>query len=491
MQAFQFIDEPVPAQFSHDRTALIFYPVEYLSRGKPTTYILSVVFCENNIPTSMPKDVFNASTYKFDRPLVGFIPREVSSYNAHIRASTATKDDIVTVGKNLGKKNETNCMTQAIKDAFSKYKAFIKGKVLVGASATSATSVMSAASATTTTGIASSDIVVNVSRPFPMLLKAIDSTGAATWGPDVYSGPGVMCQPKYNGHRMVIYMDPLSKKVTCYSRTCETYVGFIDIEKEFGLIYLSLMATITDVSNLPYFDGEVWAPGMELREISGLARSLDGRDKSMVKFMMFDVFFRHDMPSGERQAYIDGIMASEPAMSCKHIERVQTVRVSSKVEAIELSKKFVEQGLEGAIIRRNDKPYEHCPNNKHSSNVLKIKPLYDSEFTIVGFVDGGRGKNANMMLWRCVAPNGEEFSVSLKNITNAQNERLLASFKSNPALFDAFKGKKVTLEYADLPNPIGIPSQAKATTVFKDDTRESGDEEDYSSLNALFASLTV
>lgn len=144
----------------------------------------------------------------------------------------------------------------------------------------------------------------------------------------------------------------------------------------------------------------------------------------------------------------------------------------AQVEA--LAARFVADGYEGAIVRKDAGPYQYGTNGTHSAHLVKVKPRFDAEFPVVGYTQGARGKDLGALIWVCEVPAArsktgarEEFSVVPKNTTYAERyelfRRLGLPHPGGGTYFDAmFRGQPLTVEYPELSSKTGIPTQAKA-----------------------------
>ncbi|GFR88950.1 DNA ligase [Elysia marginata] len=417
----------------------------------------------------------------------------------------------VCAGKNLGKKNATNCLTQALRDALGLY-----NKQRRRGAAPAAKNAEAGKSAET------GDSGFDASPP-PMLVKKLGGSCGATLKPADFAA-GVTVQRKLNGVHFVVYARKSFEKerpLVRYSRTGTEYPGQDHIAAEMLPMFAitppiepgkygtpATAATERDRRILaaygagpdagdpaPYFDGELYVHGRALNWISGQARRSD--DEGVLEFHVFDVFFPHakavghDMASRHRQAYLDAFFAKagEAKLAHPHIFRVENHSAKSAGDLDGLAKQFLAEGYEGAIARKDSAGYRYGYNNYHATNVLKLKPKYDAEFTVVGFTQGSRGKDVGAVIWVCAvpgAPRGTTFNVVPKDM----------EYKTRYALFRCLsqkvpesvggaagitrferdvKGLPLTVEYAELSAKTGKPLQAKAL-AFR--TYETGPEKD-------------
>jgi hypothetical protein len=154
-----------------------------------------------------------------------------------------------------------------------------------------------------------------------------------------------------------------------------------------------------------------------------------------------------------------------------------------EVEA--LTKRFLAEGYEGAIARKDGAGYRYSYSGYHSSGLLKIKPLFDSEFAVVGFTQGTSGKDVGALVWVCEVPEegapdpaDRAFNVVPKNMTYADRYALFrclgARGPDGRTRFErTLKGLPLTVEYPELSAKTGKPVQAKAT-VFRTYEGEGG-----------------
>jgi ATP-dependent DNA ligase len=114
----------------------------------------------------------------------------------------------------------------------------------------------------------------------------------------------------------------------------------------------------------------------------------------------------------------------------------------------------------------------------HSANLVKIKPKFDDEFTVVGFTEG-KGKDTGAVIWVCEVaeehrkdPNDYVFSV-VPNMSYENRHKLfrcLSQKVDDPehagkkiTRFERYvRGKPLTVAYAELSSKTGKPVQPKA-----------------------------
>lgn len=459
---------PYPGNFNEDRTLFTFTPLVYVTgKGSQKIWKISVSLFEDNRLIPMHEQMILREGYKFNTPLDNFKPKSASAYKAcyfteHGSGANISRSDDTTVdvGKSIGRKGETNVLQQAFKDCLSKYNAKIR-----------TSNILSAAE----------EVDTNKLYP-PMLVATINSSTISSWSDELYSAGKVLFQPKFNGHRCVAYYNDETNLVCLYSRGLKP------------TIFDELTVQLTDMKDLLmlngnkiYLDGELYAPGLSLQEISSLVRTQKDIDKTQLRFYIFDLFIPNnpDMIYSERLDLLNYLIA-KLSTTCAFIMPVETIVVESFEDAQRRSQEYIRLGYEGGIVRRIDKPYEFSYNNKHSNNLLKIKNRYDGEFEIVGYEYGGKGRHENLIKWVVKTVEGKEFRISM-NITDKENIMLGSAFVDDPRIFENnFLGRYVTIEYAELSED-GTPLQSKATNYFRHPNHE--DAEIYEKLNKLYNEL--
>ena len=253
---------------------------------------------------------------------------QVSSEGVCGRNCSGGKPTIVRAGKNIGKANATNPVTQAIREAQSRYNARLKQVQAVPLAD-----------------------APRSEKPPPMLVKRHRETRGATLTPRDFAR-GVTVQRKYNGVRAVMFLaagEPPA--VVIYSRTKTDFAGLNRLRRE----ALSLLAGAPPVpealivpppecrepapggeelarlrgayaGDRPHLDGEIYLHGKTLQWISGQARRND--DEDALNFMVFDCFFPaakaagHDMVSVRRQEYLT-LLFGGPGAPFRQIRRVE------------------------------------------------------------------------------------------------------------------------------------------------------------------------
>lgn len=429
----------------------------------------------------------------------------------------------VTQGKNAGKKNATNVATQALRDALGLHNRQLKAAGQRGGP--------EAGGAGAGTGAGAGGAGAPPPRPLPMLVKKVGETRDATLTPATFE-KGVVVQAKINGVRMVAMVGGAgagagagaggdeggSGGAVFYSRKAGTYPAPAALQQQVGELLACGPAAWTmltaelkwnpwkeagkaaaggkdaPAASWPqapalYLDGESYKHGKSLPWISGASRSAQRGEE--LEYWVYDCFFPRlaelgcDVPSAFRQRYLDVLflvwgekrLRLPAGGGSAKVVRLPNHAAADEAAVYALARQFLADGFEGAIVRKNDRGYRYGKNNYHSSNLLKIKPLYDAEFAVVGYSQGARGKDVGAVIWECVVPaaqavtgKDERFSVVPKlpletryRIFRNLGQAVPGADGRPTTRFERdFLGRPLTVEYPELSAKTGVPTQAKA-----------------------------
>ena len=205
-------------------------------------------------------------------------------------------------------------------------------------------------------------------------------------------------QPKLDGLRLVAILK--GGRCKLYSRTQKEFTTLPHIAAEIERLFKGQDLIL---------DGEAYNHKFKnnFNKIIELIKRDDIHpDHTLVEYHIYDVVAPGNYDT--RTSRVFGQL-----LKTKHLQKVETVQVSSREELEAYQIKCVEAGYEGCIYRNPSSSYEH----KRSSSLLKVKSFQDKEFLIVG-VEEGKGK-----LMGCVGA----FLCELNNGTKRQ-------FKASPAV---------------------------------------------------------
>lgn len=153
-----------------------------------------------------------------------------------------------------------------------------------------------------------------------------------------------------------------------------------------------------------------------------------GKKKQSRRFKELRCLFETSPPVGDDED------ASSPRTEYKNIKLAPTFEITEEDEIYEFSRKWVEDGYEGVIIRSDRCLY----TSKRSKFIAKYKLFDDAEFEVVG-VDKNTGVEDQFFVWRCVTENGDEFQATPMG-THAQKKKMLKNYRD-------YIGKQLTVKF--------------------------------------------
>lgn len=380
---------------------------------------------------------------------------------------TKSGDTVISVGKNIGKANETTSLTQAIYEARSMFNEKLRKGGNIDKSALRLPG---------TTTI--EDLINDPKRrdhPWRVFGMALhDVNKADNWKHMTFPG---YIQPKYDGTRYLIVAHPLiPNKIDGYSRGLESYEG-----QEFLLT--ELQPLLTGFPGL-YIDGELWREGYGLQAISGSSRRQNGADK--LNYYIFDCFYLdRPMSFEERRAIIKELASAvDKNPQYEHIKFAPVLTYASKDEALHYYGEYLNQGFEGGVLRNKDSPYEWDSNREKRSHLtLKLKPMDDEDWPVIGFCEGTNGKDVGALMWvletnqtiidglnkkrnlkayLLETPKDNQFTSVTKGMTYEQRYAAYTFLKNNPEYFEKrLKNQLMRVQFSII-SDYGKPQQPKA-----------------------------
>jgi DNA ligase 1 len=237
-----------------------------------------------------------------------------------------------------------------------------------------------------------------VVKLWPMLIEPFRVSLAHPYDPSKHGDdlcPGWL-EPKLDGLRMVI-VD--GEAFTRNGKPIHNVEHIVDRIRQAGLLYDWV------------WDGECLAPGTTFEETVGLLRKAKGVDGSSLVFHPFDVVdraswrARDTLSTDDRKADLRALASKirSPSISPILGRRVEHPTRDLLVDARD---RYMRSGLEGAMFKRADAPYEF----KRSDAVLKVKLFHTMDVKIVG-ANEGAGKLEGMLGALVVEIDGVQFHV--------------------------------------------------------------------------------
>jgi len=480
----------IKGTFDEDHLLFTFEPIHYITRGKPNTYTI-VIQLLNATGEILPITDEILDGEKMDEGLKASIAPKSGQDGGKIRDVTPT---FILKGKNIGKKNETNVVTQAFRDALGLYnKKLAKTLSSDGAKEESSKGESSKGESSTEASSKKESSTEESGMPLPMTInkdsKLIDS--------DFENG--VILQKKHNGVRYITYKKcddnggSSCSGIISYSRNGKLFSdkSMPKIKRELKILFdnsmdlcssskitLNKIQSILQLSDeefeyykgsTPYFDGELYKHGMSLQEISGQARKKQSNID--LDYYIFDVFFPmaiangHHLTSDKRQAYLDYIFSKVESLGFTSVKRVENYKVNNPIEVKTLFDEFLSEGYEGAIARKDHGIYEYSYSNHRSKDLIKIKPYLDNEFEIVGFTQGIAGRDVGAIIWVCCVDNNKDLTFTVvPNMKTKERKELYKKLIENELECAKYIGKKLTVSYSELSSD-GIPQQPKGVVI--------------------------
>jgi ATP-dependent DNA ligase len=414
-------------------------------------------------PTHAIGDLLTMANWQ-DELTSGEYSTACSYYTAYGAGSlkTVSTHTTLTTGKNIGRANETSPITQAMAECGSAWSLKIK-KGFTIAPANDARPASPAGESTqeqlNTHGMRGMLQMFQDKKLFPMALQPWKHHGKIQF-------PAIV-QPKLDGVRCVARLGS-DGSVRLESRGGVGLEGFHTITSTLAHLYDQLLSPTTRI------DGELYIHGVDLQEISGIARrseahvaQTDTLGKEDLIFHMFDVFDPMADATNSPQSTTDRmtVLASintwvQNSSGTHSLQVVDSHIVQTMEDSDELFNSLTEAGYEGIVYKNANARYEWSESReKRSMNFIKRKTMLTDEFTIVDFTSG-KGKHANCVVFILQTQQGNTFNMVTLGST-AQREELLRECRVD---FSKFKNKLATVKYDALSSE-GVPLRGQIVEV--------------------------
>lgn len=376
-------------------------------------------------------------------PYVITISKDVPSESNPQPKSRISKPTFVKNGKNLNRSNYTTSLTQAIRDARSKYIAKVKQGFVDDINEI-------------ITNYTFDDLLnQNKSYPWrviPMALK--DVNAANNWQHVKYP---CYIQRKLDGTRLILVNT--NEMIDAYSRSRK------DRQDSSIELIKNDMREILEKNPGLYFDGEFYKHGALLQETSGKSRRITNHEHNTTdnmndnttdnttdnindnindntdvveKFYIFDCFTIPSKPYNERKKQLQNIFNEYDNL--KYCKMVETIVVNNYDELMEQYNEIIQE-YEGIVIRNFDSLYEYAIHKElRSNNTMKMKPRFDTEFDVIGYTQGKRGKDVEAIVWVC-------------RINNSSMKYMVDTFgKKYPSMAKTLDDVNASHEFTAIPN---------------------------------------
>ena len=349
----------------------------------------------------------------------------ISTERGYMGGKMIVNEKVISEGKNIGKKNATTAVQQAVAEARS---AWIKMKE-IGYSVNGSVNGNAVKSDKKNSDIDveedEKEVVgkgkgITEDAPIVMLAHDYNNRGKSITFP-------CYCQPKLDGTRAV----GIHKGI--FSRNRKEYPHLEHI--------------MTEIHGIPVefvLDGELYSNELTFQEIVGLVKkeTLTEADKvkqEKIKFHVYDIVHA-DMPFESRLQLMKRLFHSN---KFKHIVLVPTAVCATPNKIGEIHAEYVADGYEGLMLRNMNGLYK----GSRSVDLQKYKEFFDAEYEIVGAVDGV-GLEDGCVVWVCQTADKKQFHCRPRGTREDRHD-----------LFDRaaeYIGKQLTVRYQELTDT-GIP----------------------------------
>ena len=331
---------------------------------------------------------------------------------------------IVTEGKNLGKKNATTALIQAVSEAQSLWNK----KKDAGYTTSALTATAAAAAAVGGAGAPADELLCDGLVPLPMLAHDYNKRGKSMTFP-------CYVQRKLDGVRCVA----ISSR-GLYSRNGKQFPHLTHIRADVDM--LGMLPNVI-------FDGELYSDELSFQEIVGLVKKETLRPDDEVKMKkiylyVYDCIVMQQPAMTYKDRYESLESAFSSGLTFPNLRLLSTAVCTSEDEMKRLHAEYVAEGYEGIMLRQMNGVYKV---GYRSPELQKYKEFFDAEYPVIGFKQGD-GEEKGCVIWQCRTPAGMEFAVRPRG-TRVDRIELFA----NGA---AYIGKLLTVRYQELTTD-GVP----------------------------------
>jgi ATP-dependent DNA ligase len=334
---------------------------------------------------------------------------------------------VIEEGKNIGKKNETSPLEQAILEARSTWnKKEAAGYVEVEAKGAAATSASASAAAISS----DKSTAITTTIPMPMLANKYEEKKKYVKFP-------CFVQPKFDGTRTIAVCGIPEGKPCLFSRQRKAYPHLEHIEKVIRLLPKGLI-----------LDGELFTTEFDFQSIVGLVKKKTLTPEELllhnkIQLHLYDVIDTEE-DFETRYAMLEQVFERYGDLFDDVLQLCPTEEIEKAEDLEAKHDEYVDLGYEGLMIRNKDGMYLTGPR---SNDLLKMKKFSDDEFEIVGFKDG-EGREEGCVIWQCKTKEGATFHCRPEGTLEEKKEL----FKHGAD----YIGKFLTVRYQELTND-GIP----------------------------------
>ena len=266
-------------------------------------------------------------------------------------------EKVITKGKNIGKKNETNHYTQAVSEVNS---LWTKKK---------------------DTGYLEEGEEKRINFFKPMLVSDYKDNSSHIRFP-------CFIQPKLDGVRAIYHNGNF------FSRGTKEINTVFNIQQELKLINQKGNGILNDI----YLDGELFSKELLFEQIVSLVKNVKLSEANIESeiYLEYHIFDYYDpkFPDDtfeERHSKLKQILEYNKGF----VYLIKTDVVNNHEEINDNYNNYLSEGYEGLIVRNSEGPYKERVKSK---DVQRVKPLLSEEFKIVSFKEG-EGLEKGCIIW--------------------------------------------------------------------------------------------
>lgn len=298
----------------------------------------------------------------------------IRTIRGYLDGKMQENDKTITTGKNIGKKNETTPLQQAISEARAMWVKMKENGYAESIGSQGASSVSEPLEPSRGKGI-------TADAPLPMLAHDYHKRGKSMNFP-CYS------QRKLDGVRCVAI-----PQKGLFSRLRKEFPHMEHIKEEINRLPSSLV-----------LDGELYTNSIGFQEIVGMVKreTLKAGDEDKQRKIQYHVYdIISEKPYEERLKDLHALFRT---YRFQHLVMVETAVCRSEEEMKQQHAQYVADGYEGIMLRAPRGLYK----NSRSVDLLKYKEFFDDEYEVVDFREG-EGLERGCVIWTCRTAEGSIF----------------------------------------------------------------------------------
>ena len=238
------------------------------------------------------------------------------------------------------------------------------------------------------------------------------------------------------------YVQPKLDGVRCLAKKIDakTVKYYSRMGKEFTTLehLTPVLLKIMEVGQV--LDGEIYSHDITFQEIIKLVKKLRA-ESSTLEYHVFDMIDTKKTNKERALKLVELMFGLEDDSPIKYL---LTEEINNETEVLEKHKKYLSQGYEGIIVRNMTGMYKLKGRSK---DLQKYKEFYDAEYVIIGGQEG-TGTEAGCVVFTCKNIDGQEFAVRPRGSFELRKQWMLE--------IDSLIGKKLTVRYQEKTDD-GIP----------------------------------